>query len=328
MIRRKLGTSGLEVSAIGLGCMKLYDSSADEIEPSKVIRYAIEHGVNFLDTADVYAGGEHEKLLGKVLSEGYRNQVTLATKCGFSKQAKGSAGELIVDASSHHIKEACDASLKRLGVEVIDLYYLHRADKNIPIEDSVGALSELITEGKIRHIGLSEVTPQTLQRAAKVHPITALQSEYSLWQREPEKEILATCKKLGIGFVPFSPLGRGFLTGAIRDTSSLNSNDFRKQIPRFQEENFQRNLNLVDKLAKFAKKKCCTPAQLALAWLLAQGGDIVPIPATRSIIRLQENMDSVHVGLSQEDLEEINQIIPVDAPAGDRYPEYLKAQVI
>ena len=325
---RKLGLDGLTVSALGLGCMKLYDSSTDEIEPSKVIRYAIEHGINFLDTADVYAAGMHEKLLGKISAEGYRDKIILATKCGFAKSEKTSTSDLLVDASPKHIKEACDASLQRLGVEYIDLYYLHRASREVSIEDSVGALSDLVQAGKIRYIGLSEVTPKTLRLAHRVHPITALQSEYSLWQREPEKEILKTCRELGIGFVAFSPLGRGFLTGTIRDTSSLQPNDFRKKIPRFQEGNFQKNLILIDHLTDFAKKKNCTAAQLSLAWLLAQGEDIVPIPATRSVQRLQENIDSVSIKLTKEDLKEINQIIPIDAASGDRYTEYLQSQVI
>lgn len=328
MEQRKLGKDGLVVSALGLGCMKLYDTSTDEIEPANVIRYAIEHGINFLDTADVYASGAHEKIIGKVLAEGYHDQVILASKCGFARNEKTSSQDLLVDASPKHIKESCDASLLRLGVDHIDLYYLHRASAEIPIEDSVGALSDLIQAGKVRYIGLSEVTPKTLRRAHQTHPITALQSEYSLWQREPEKEILKTCRELGIGFVAFSPLGRGFLTGTLRDTSSLQPSDFRKKMPRFEEGNFQKNLALVDQLADFAKKKNCTTAQLSLAWLLAQGKDIVPIPATRSISRLQENIDAAFIKLTSEDLEEIQQIFPIDAVSGERYTKHLQSQVI
>ena len=285
-----------------------------------MIHYAIEKGIIFLDTSDLYGDGHNEKLIGAALAGGLREKVVLATKCGFVGMGK-------VDGSAAHIKKACDASLKRLGVEVIDLYYLHRADKNVPIEESVGAFADLVKAGKIHHIGLSEVTAATLRRAAKVHPITALQSEYSLWERKPEIEILKTCRQLHIGFVPYSPLGRGFLSGKYRNTEKLAEHDFRRILPKFQGENLKHNLLIVDKLIEFAKHKQCTPAQLALAWLLAQGKDIVPIPGTRSIERLDENSGALNVHLSAVDLEEINQLIPSDAAIGKQYPDEFNFEV-
>lgn len=250
--------------------------------------------------------------------------MVLATKCGF---VRGSDDQYRIDGSAAHIKKARDASLKRLGTDVIDLYYLHRADHNVPIEESVTALADLVKIGKVCHIGLSEVTGQTLQRAAKVYPITALQSEYSLWHRKPEKEVLAVCRELEVGFVPYSPLGRGFLTGKIRDTALLEPTDFRHVVPRFQGENLQKNLKIVDTVIELAKQKNCTPAQLALAWILMQGNDIVPIPGTRSIERLEENIESINVKLSKTDLDEIDRLIPMGAAAGSQYPDNLNFEV-
>jgi aryl-alcohol dehydrogenase-like predicted oxidoreductase len=324
MKKRKLGN--LEVSSLGLGCMgmSMAYGKTDDNQSIKTIQHAVTHGTTFLDTADLYGDGHNEQLIQKALQNTARENVVLATKCGFVRLGEF---QYKIDGSAQHIKNACDASLQRLGVDVIDLYYLHRADRNIPIEESVGALADLVKAGKVRHIGLSEVTVGTLQRAAKVHPITALQSEYSLWHRKPEKEILAACRELGIGFVPYSPLGRGFLTGKIRDTASLEQNDFRRIAPKFQDENFKKNLEIADHVIEFAKKKNCTPAQLALAWILAQGDNIVPIPGTRSIERLDENSGAVNVILTSADLEELNRLVPVDAAAGAQYPDSLDFEV-
>ena len=331
MEKRKLGNSDLEVSAIGLGCMgmSMGYGATDDISSMKTLRYAIEHGINFLDTADMYgiAGsggwGHNETLIGKVLAEGYRHKVIIATKCGFvqRKNADGGITGVEIDGTPQHIKSACDESLKRLNLEMIDLYYLHRGDRNVPIEDSVGALSELVKAGKVRHIGLSEVKEATLRKAAKVHPIAVLQSEYSLFHRKPEKAILPTCRTLGIGFVPYSPLGRGFLSGKIRDISVLDPNDFRRILPRYQDLNLEMNLKIVDTLVRLATKKNCTPAQLALAWLLFQGKDIIPIPGTRSIDRLNENIDALDLKLTTEEFEEMNRLIPVEAVVGEQYPK-------
>jgi aryl-alcohol dehydrogenase-like predicted oxidoreductase len=321
MIKRKLGK--LEVSALGLGCMGMsmgYGKS-DDSQSIKTLHHAIDKGVTFLDTADVYGDGHNETLIGKALQHGLRDKVVLATKCGLVKLGS-------VDGSPTHIKKACDASLQRLGVEFVDLYYLHRADKNTPIEESMRALADLVKAGKIRHIGLSEVTTKTLRRAATVHAITALQSEYSLWHRKPEIEMLATCRELGIGFVPYSPLGRGFLTGKVRETASLEPDDFRRiYLPRFQDENLTHNLLIADHVVEFAERKKCTPAQLALAWLLAQGKDIVPIPGTRSMQRLDENLGALSVQLSAADLEEINHLIPMHAAAGAQYPDSFNLEI-
>lgn len=327
MLKRILGKSNLEVSALGLGCMGMsmgYGKS-DDAQSMKTIQYAINQGITFIDTADVYGDGHNEKLIGKILSQNNRNKIVLATKCGFSKSADD---QFCINASPDYIKKSCENSLRRLGVDVIDLYYLHRADRNIPIEESMLALSDLVKSGKICHIGLSEVTAKTLHRAAAIHPITALQSEYSLWHRKPEKEILNACKELGIGFVPYSPLGRGFLTSKIQDINTLESHDFRRNLlPKFQAENMQKNLKLVKIIENIAQRKNCTPAQLALAWILAQGKDIVPIPGTRSITRLDENIACLDVKLSETELTEINQLIPIDAAAGEQYPEALNFEV-
>jgi len=330
MEKRKLGNSDLEVSAIGLGCMgmSMGYGATDDISSIKTLKFAIDQGINFLDTADMYgvAGsggwGHNETLIGRVLSQGYRNKVIIATKCGFvqRKNPEGGITGVEIDGSHQHIKNACDESLKRLKIEVIDLYYLHRGDRNIPIEDSVGALSELVKAGKVRYIGLSELKEATLRRAAKIDPITALQSEYSLFHRKPEKTILRTCRELGIGFVPYSPLGRGFLSGKVRDISVLDQNDFRRILPKYQDLNFEKNLKIIDILENLANKKKCTPAQLALAWLLSQGNDIIPIPGTRSINRLKENMGAIDIKLTNEDLVEVNRLIPFDAVSGVQYP--------
>jgi aryl-alcohol dehydrogenase-like predicted oxidoreductase len=324
MKNRKLGN--LTVSPMGLGCMGIsmgYGKS-DDVQSIKTIQYAIKHDITFLDTSDIYGDGHNENLIREALVGHPRDQVVIATKCGFERLGDY---KYQINGTPEHIKKACDASLKRLGVEKIDLYYLHRADRKVPIEESVGAMAELVKAGKIQHIGLSEVTVQTLQRAAKIHPITALQTEYSLWQRKPEKEILAACRELGIGFVPYSPLGRGFLTGKIRDVNTLEQSDFRRIAPKFQTENLQKNLKIVDELTQFAKSKQCTPAQLALAWVLAQGDDVVPIPGTRSIERLEENKNALNIKLSATDLAELNRIAPMDAVAGEQYPDHLNFEV-
>ncbi len=324
MIKRKLGKDGLEVSALGLGCMGMSSEGADDNESLKTLRHAIEQGVTFLDTADMYGQGHNETLIGKFLAEGYRDRVVIATKCGFVFQEDGKHK---INGSPEYIKAACDASLKRLNIDTIDLYYLHRADRDVPIEDSMAALASLVKAGKVRYLGLSEVTPQTLRRAAKIHPIAALQSEYSLWHRKPEHEILSTCRELGIGFVPFSPLGRGFLTGKIKDLADLGPNDFRRTLPRFQTENLQNNLKIADIIVNFANQKKCTPAQLAIAWVLAQDDDIVPIPGTKSINRFDENLGAIKVKLSKAELEELNRLIPSDIAAGAQFPEYLDFEV-
>ncbi len=321
MQKRTLGKLKLEVSALGLGCMGMsmgYGKS-DDNESIKTLHHAIERGLSFLDTSDLYGMGHNETLIGKAIT-GKREKVVLATKCGFVDMLK-------VDGSPAHIKKACDASLKRLGVEVIDLYFLHRADKNVPIEESVGAFADLVKAGKIHHVGLSEVTPTTLRRAAKVYPITALQSEYSLWERKPEKEILSVCQALDIGFVPYSPLSRGFLSGQYRETENFEIGDFRKLLPKFQSGNLQHNLQIVDKVISFSKVKGCTPAQLALAWLLAQNPHIVPIPGTRSIARLDENIGALDVQLSAADLKEISDFIDTHESIGKQYPDEFNFEV-
>ncbi len=330
MKKRKLGNSDLHVSALGLGCMgmSMGYGPADDNASMKTLEYAIEQGINFIDTADMYgvAGkgwGHNEMLIAKALKKFNRNSMVIATKCGFMpfKDSKGHILSIGVNGAPHYIKKACEESLKRLNIECIDLYYLHRADRNIPIEDSVGALAELVKEGKVRYIGLSEVTESTLRKAVKIHPVTALQSEYSLFQRQPEKEILPVCRELGINFVPYSPLGRGILTGKYRDICALHENDFRKLLPKYSGSNFEYNLRVIDTLESLAIKNNCTAAQLAIAWLLHQGDDIVPIPGTRSMDRLNENIGAVNVQLTCEDLAEINHLIPVDAVLGEQYPE-------
>lgn len=322
MQNRTLGPFNLKVSALGLGCMGMsmgYGQYNDE-ESIYTIHHAIEKGITFLDTADVYGAGKNEELLRKALDNINRDQLIIASKCGL-------VGIGDVDASPQYIKRACEQSLKRLGIECIDLYYLHRADKQVPIEDSVGAFKDLVNEGKIRYIGLSEVTSPTLKRAAKIHSITALQSEYSLWERKPEGDILKTCEELNIGFVAYSPLGRGFLSGKYRHTNNFDEGDFRKILPKFQDSNLKSNLQAIDKLIAFAKDKGCTPAQLSLAWLLAQGDHIVPIPGTRSVERLDENIGALEINLSKAELVEINHLIPKDAIKGSQYPDEFNLEV-
>ena len=325
--RRALGRQGLVVSAIGLGCMGMSDFYGDSEETNNlaVLHHAIDIGVDFLDTADMYGiGGANEKLLAKVLRT-RRDEVVLATKFG---NVRGEDGAFLgIDGSPAYVAAACDASLKRLGLEHIDLYYQHRVDPKVPIEETVGAMSRLVEAGKVRHLGLSEASGETVRRAAKVHPIAALQSEYSLWTRDVEAEILPACRELGIGFVPYSPLGRGFLTGAFKKPDDLAENDWRRQNPRFQDANFAQNLALVEAVTELAQARGCTPAQLALAWLLHRGDDIVPIPGTRRIERLDENAGAARIVLTEAEQQRIGQVLAQHAIAGTRYPEAAMATV-
>jgi len=318
---RNLGSQGLKASQLGLGCMgmsEFYGTTNDE-ESIKVIHRAIDQGVTFLDTADIYGPFLNEELVGKAI-KGKRHQVTLATKFGIIRDPKNPSARGI-NGKPDYIKSASEASLKRLQVDVIDLYYQHRVDPSTPIEETVGALSDLVKQGKIRGIGLSEASASTIRRAHKVHPITAVQSEYSLWSREPEEEVLATCKELGIAFVPYSPLGRGFLTGQIKKIEDFEETDYRRYSPRFQGENFQKNLDLVKKLEALAQKKGCTTSQLALAWVIAQGDYLFPIPGTKRIKYLDENIGALNVKFTAQELKEIDAIAPKDVAAGTRYPE-------
>ena len=318
METRELGKSGLFVSALGLGCMGMSDfyGEGDEVELIATIHRAIELGMTFLDTADIYGMGRNEELVGKAIKD-RRDKVILATKFGNVRRADGTF--VGVNGKPDYVRSACEASLRRLQVDMIDLYYQHRVDANTPIEDTVGAMAGLIEAGKVRFLGLSEAASDTIRRAQKVHPIAALQTEYSLWSRDPEGELLDTVRELGIGFVAYSPLGRGFLTAKITSLDDLADNDWRRSMPRFEKENFGRNLELVERIKALAARKGCSPAQLALAWVLAQGDDIVPIPGTKRRRYLEENIGALDVHLAPDELAEIDAILPAGAAAGSRY---------
>jgi len=324
---KPLGTQGLQASELGLGCMgmsEFYGTRNDE-ESISVIHYAFESGITFFDTSDAYGPYTNEILVGKAIKD-FRKKITLATKFGIVRDVNDPAKRSI-SGKAEYVKTSCEASLKRLDVDTIDLYYVHRKDPGTPIEETIGAMAELIKEGKIRGIGLSEVSEETLRRAHEMHPITALQNEYSLWTRDPENGILKTCKELGIAFVAYSPLGRGFLTGQIKKFEDFEPGDYRRFSPRFQGENFEKNLQLVKKIEELAKSKGCTAAQLALAWVLAQGDHIFPIPGTKRIKYLEENIAALNVNLTKKELEEIDAIAPKGVAAGARYPEAMMSSV-
>jgi aryl-alcohol dehydrogenase-like predicted oxidoreductase len=325
MKTRKLGQE-LEVSELGLGCMgmSIAYGATDETESLATIHRAIELGVNFLDTAEMYGMGANEKLVGKAVAD-RRDRVVIATKFGI--QYDPTTNNLAVNAKPETVQKSCEGSLKSLGVDYIDLYYLHRVDPNTPIEDTVGAMSELVQQGKVRYLGLSEASAKTIRRAHAIHPLSALQSEYSLWSHDPEDEILPMLRELKIGFVPYSPLGRGFLSGQITSPDDFAENDFRKTQPRFQGENFYKNLELVDRVKEIATEKNVTPGQLALAWLLTQGDDIVPIPGTKRRAYLEENVKAAKIVLTSKDLDRINEVAPKNAFAGDRYSASLMTSI-
>ncbi len=315
-----LGQQGLLVSRLGLGCMGMSEfyGDRDEQESLRTLDAALDSGITFFDTADMYGNGENEQFISPFIRQ-HRNEVVIATKFGNVRGEDGSY--LGISGKPEYVREACEKSLKRLGVDTIDLYYQHRVDPNVPIEETIGAMGELVREGKVRYLGMSEAAPETIRRAHAVFPITALQTEYSLWSRDVEDEILPVCRELGIGFVPYSPLGRGFLTGQIRSFDDLAEDDFRRFSPRFQGENFQKNLDLVDRIREIASEKNCAPSQLALAWLLAQGDDIVPIPGTKKSKYLLENAGAVNVKLTKEELQRIDAAAPKGSAAGERYEQ-------